>query len=109
MLFFETFYKTDAMKDFPDGEYYQTRLESEEIDGTEVFFVREKHAYFSNTEKIRKNEVTTFSPDEGYSTREEAQRRYDEQVQYRVKIGFVHCFYFDPFEKDGVGYRYLGT
>ena len=83
-------------------------MQSEKINGVEVFFVREKHAYFSNTEKRRVNEVTTFSPEEGYATQAEAQQRYDQQVQYRVKTGFVHCFYIDPFREDGTGYRYLG-
>ena len=108
MRYFETLYKTDALQDFPEGEYYQPSLESETINGVEVFFVTEKHAYFSNTEKRRVNEVTTYSPNEGYATQAEAKRRYDEQVQYRVKTGFVHCFYFDPFTTSGVGYRCLG-
>jgi hypothetical protein len=108
MVFFETLYKTNDLKDFPEGEYYQTRLESEIVGGLEVFFVKEKHAYFSNTEKRRVNETTTLSPEEGFATRDEAMQRYGQQVQYRVKNGFVHCFSFDPFEKDGAGYRYLG-
>ena len=108
MRFFETFYKTDDMKDFPEGEYYQTRFESEIVAGSEVFFVREKHAYFSNTEKRRVNETVTLSPEEGFATQKDAKERYDQQVQYRVNIGFVHCFSFDPFERDGVGYRYMG-
>jgi hypothetical protein len=108
MRFFETLYKTKDMQDFPEGEYYQTRLESEIIDELEVFFVREKHAYFSNTEKRRVNETTTLSPDEGFATQDEAKQRYAQQVEYRVNNGFVHLFYFDPDKQDGVGYRYMG-
>jgi hypothetical protein len=37
MVFFETFYKTDNLKDFPQGEYYQVRLESEIVSGSEIF------------------------------------------------------------------------
>jgi hypothetical protein len=108
MVFFETLYKTKDMQDFPEGEYYQTRLESVVTERSEVFFVKEKHAYFSNTEKRRVNETTTLSPEEGFTTRDEAMQRYAEQVQYRVKNGFVHLFYFDPHKPDGVGYRYMG-
>jgi hypothetical protein len=107
MGIFVTLYRTDELKDFPEGEYFQPRLEVEMVDGKEVFFVRETHAYFNNKLKVRRNEVTTFSPDEGYATRKEAQERYDQQIQRRVKDGFFHCFYFDPFKGDGVGYENL--
>jgi hypothetical protein len=48
------------------------------------------------------HEITTFEPEEGYVTEAEASQRYGQQLQYRAKTGFVHCFFFDPYAKDGV-------
>jgi len=107
MPVFVTLYRTNDLKDFPEGEYFQPRLDSAIVNGKEVFFVTEKHAYFSNTLKERRAEITTFSPEEGYATRAEAQDRYQQQIKRRVKDGFVHSFFFDPFTSDGVGYEKL--
>ena len=104
---FETLYRTDGLKDFPEGEYYRPRIESAVVNGVIVFCVREEHAYFSNTEKRMVHEITTFEPEEGYVTEAEASQRYGQQLQYRAKTGFVHGFFFDPYAKDGVGYRKL--
>jgi hypothetical protein len=108
MDFFETLYKSSDPKDFPEGEYYQPRLQSEIIDGVEMFFVREKHAYYSDTEKRRVNETITLNPEEGFSTEAEAMQRYDQQIKYRASTGYVHLFHFDPFKPRGVGYRFIG-
>jgi hypothetical protein len=51
MPVFGTLYRTHDLKDFPEGEYFQPRLDSAIVDGKEVFFVTEKHAYVSDTLK----------------------------------------------------------
>src|SRR6266849_909785 len=104
---FVTLYRNKEQRDFPEGEYYQPTTESTTVNGVVQYFVSEKHAYFNNIEKVMKNEVTTFSPEEGYATQKEANERFEQQVQYRAKTGFVHCFYFDPLKDDGIGYRLL--
>jgi hypothetical protein len=105
---FETLYKTETPKDFVQGEYYQPSLDIVFGNGETAYFVREKHGYWNDTEKRMANETVTLSPEEGYATLEEAQACYERQVQHRVKSGFAHSFYFNPFMKDGVAYRYRG-
>jgi len=105
---FETLYKSDSPKDFATGEYYQVHLDESEVDpatGKELFFVREKHGYFDNQQKRAVHHTTTFAPDKGFTTREEAEARYEQQLVHRASEGFVHSFCLDPFE--GMKYRRL--
>jgi hypothetical protein len=104
---FVTLYKTDSPKDFANGEYYQVRFESEvhPATGKQVFFVREKHGYFDNEQKRAVHPLTTLSPEEGFTTVEEAAERYEQQLKHRASGGFVHSFSLDPFE--GMKYRRL--
>lgn len=110
---FETLYRTDARgKTFdgfanPETEYYQPRIEVEYRDGKQAFFVRETHGYFDDQQKRPANITVTLSPDEGFSTLAEAERRYEEQLRYRASNGFVHAFAFDPFSPDRSSYRVL--
>ena len=46
-----TLYKTKTPTNFEDGEYAQPALEFEFIAGKHVYFVREKHGYWNDTEK----------------------------------------------------------
>ena len=104
---FETLYKSDSPKDFATGEYYQVHFESEvdPANGKELFFVREKHGYFDDQQKRAVHHTTTFAPSEGFTTREEAEARYKQQLVHRASEGFVHSFCLDPFE--GLKYRRL--
>jgi hypothetical protein len=56
------------------------------------------------------NVVATLSPEEGYSSYEEALARYEQQVQRRIKDGFAHSFSIDPFKAQGdhIVYEFLG-
>ena|SRR5215831_10264726 len=106
---FETLYKTDSPKDFANGEYYQVRIEAtkDEATGETHYFVREKHGYFNNEQKRMVHPVTTYSPEEGYATIEQASERYEQQLAHRASVGFVHAFSLDPYE--GMMYRKLST
>lgn len=104
---FETLYKSDSPRDFATGEHYQVHFEPE-VDpatGTESFFVREKHGYFDDQQKRAVHNTTTFGPEEGFTTRAEAEARYRQQLVHRASEGFVHLFSLDPFE--GMKYRRL--
>ena len=105
---FETLYKTDSPKDFANGEYFQVHfnVETNPVTGKQAFFVREKHGYFDNEQKRAVHPVTTFAPEEGFTTFEEAAERYEQQLRHRASEGFVHAFSVDPFE--GIKYRRLG-
>jgi hypothetical protein len=94
----ETLYKTAKPKTFADGEYYQTRIDTEIRDGKPAFFVRETHGWFEDTTKQLANRTVTFSPDEGFVTELEARERYNTQVLKRVSEGFEYSFTFDPFK-----------
>jgi hypothetical protein len=102
---FETLYKSDSPKDFATGEYYQVHFECEIDPATskELFFVREKHGYFDDRQKRAVHHTTTFAPEEGFATREDAEARYSQQLTQRASEGFVHSFCLDPFE--GMKYR----
>ena len=104
---FETLYRTDAPKDFANGEYYQVRIECRPDLASNVqrFFVRENHGYFDNSQRRAVHSVTTFAPDEGFPTVEEAVAQYEQQLAHRASEGFVHAFSLDPFE--GMRYRHL--
>lgn len=108
---FETMYRTDTRgKSFSnpsETEYYQPRIDRESHGGKDVYFVRETHGYFDDTQKRLANHTFTLSPEEGFATWQEAQDRYDEQMQHRAKGGFVHVFAFDPYSPDGTSYRIL--
>jgi len=108
-LGFETLYKTDSPKDFANGEYYQVRIEwnVDEASGKTHYFVRENHGYFNNEQKRMVHPVTTYSPEEGYATHEQAVERYEQQLAQRASEGFVHSFSLDPFE--GIMYRKLSS
>jgi hypothetical protein len=106
---FETLYKVKTPKGFLDGEYYQASVNAEFVNGVVVFFVREKHGYFNDTEKRLVHLTVTLSPEDGYPTFEEAKKRYDEQVHHRAKEGFVHALSIDPFAPNATAYRYLGS
>ena len=105
---FETLYKTDSPKDFANGEYYQVRIESDVDEaGKTHYFVRENHGYFNNEQKRMVHPVTTYLPEEGYDTHEQAAERYEQQLAHRASGGFVHAFSLDPFE--GMMYRKLSS
>jgi hypothetical protein len=101
---FETLYKSDSPRDFSTGEYYHFESEVDPA-GKELFFVREKHGYFDDQQKRAVHHTTTLSPDEGFTTRAEAEARYNQQLVHRASEGFVHSFCLDPFE--GMKYRRL--
>ena len=46
----------------------------------------------------RQEKVGQPPPDEGFTTREEAEARYKQQLVHRASEGFVHSFCLDPFE-----------
>jgi hypothetical protein len=91
-------------------EYFQPKLEFEVVDGKPQYFVREKHGYYSDTEKRPIHVITTLSPEEGYAIYGEALVRYQQQVDRRVKDGFVHSYSIDPYksQEEQPVYEYLG-
>lgn len=105
-----TLYKTKTPTTFEDGEYYQPTLDFQFIGAERQWIVRETHGFWNNTEKRVEHVVTTLSPEDGYSSYEEALARYEQQVQRRVKDGFVHSFSIDPYKPQGehIVYEYLG-
>jgi hypothetical protein len=105
-----TLYKTKTPTTFEDGEYYRPDFQIEFNGEKRAYFVRETHGFWNNTEKRVVQVVTTLSPDEGYATHLEAWARYEEQVQRRIKDGFVHSFSIDYYKSGGDGfiYEYLG-
>jgi hypothetical protein len=107
-MYFETLYKTKTLSNFEKGEYYQPILEFEQSSGSWLYFVREKHGYWSETEKRMANQTVTLSPEEGYASYAQARVRFDQQIKRRVDDGFVHAFYFDPMEANGIGYKFIG-
>ena len=86
---FETLYRTDARgKSFAnpsDCEYYQPRIDSEFCDGKYVYFVRETHGFFDDSQKKMINRTETL----------------------RASSGFVHAFAWDPMSPSGTTYRVL--
>lgn len=106
---FETLYKTDSPKNFANGEYYQIHLDFQihRDTGKQVFFVREKHGYFDNQKRRMVHSISTLDPDfsEGLTNFQEAQEKYERQLQHRASEGFVHAFSIDPFT--GIQYRRL--
>jgi hypothetical protein len=105
-----TLYKTKTPTTFDDGEYYRPDFQMEFIGGKRVYFVRETHGFWNNTEKRVEHVVTTLSPEDGFTSYEEAFSRYEQQVARRVKDGFVHSFAIDFYKRAGEGfiYEYLG-
>jgi len=67
-------------------------LDAKPINGGVAYFVREFHGWWNDEEKKNKNSCTTLSPEEGYSTIEEAHERYKVQRLARARSGFVHSF-----------------
>jgi hypothetical protein len=111
MKMFTTLYRSATPdKSVMEGEYYQPLLESAIIGGKELYFVKETHAWFDDKEKKVINLVTTLSPAEGIEDRLQAHDLFDKQVAHRVKEGFAHSFFIDPFAgpPNYRGYIYLG-
>jgi hypothetical protein len=110
---FETLYRVDprgrSFANPAETEYYQPRIDRESHAGRDVFLVRETHGYFDDEEKKAANITSTLSPEEGFATFDEANSRYEEQLRYRAKTGFVHVFSFDPFSPDGMTHRVIGS
>jgi hypothetical protein len=102
---FETLHKTDVPTELDHVEYYQPNLEVENSRTGHYYCVREKHGWFVDAEKRAVHHTSTLSPEEGFATFEEAQRRYDQQVQKRASEGFVHSFSVDPMSDPPVRYR----
>jgi hypothetical protein len=48
--------------------------------------------------------MSLVTPEEG-STAKEAEAKYNQQVQFRAKEGYVHSFSIDPFSASGIKYR----
>jgi hypothetical protein len=91
-----------------DGEYYQPLIDGVENGGKIKYFVRETHAWFDDLQKKPINIVTTLSPEEGLDDVSKAHKIFDQQVEHRVKEGFRHSFYIDPFAPKHIGYVDLG-
>jgi hypothetical protein len=105
-----TLYKAKKPTSFDDGEYYQPTIDFQFLNGKQQYFVRETHGYWNDNEKRVIHVLTTLSPEEGYSTFQEADQRYQQQLQKRVGDGFVHSFSLDPCRLSGdyISYEYLG-
>jgi hypothetical protein len=110
-MLFETLYRTDARgKSFTnpsDCEYFQPRIDHELREGKDVYYARETHGYFDDKQKKLVNQTETFNPDEPFTTWQEADRWYQQQLRYRAASGFVHAFAWDPMSPTGTSYRIL--
>ncbi len=100
---FETLYKTDTVTELERAEYYQPHLDVYISNGRAVYFVRERHGWYSDAEKRAIHNTTTLNPEEGFDTYAEAEAMYNKQIAHRASEGFVHSFSLDPFR--GVIYR----
>ena len=100
----ETLYQTDVPQELDRAEWYQPHIDLRQVDGKTVFFVMEKHRWYSEGDKQPYHVVVTFQPEE-HMTEEEARVWYDDQVQSRAKAGFVHSFSWDPYSPVGFKYR----
>lgn len=89
----ETLYKTKTPEaSLEQGEYYTLSLHQKPVNHQLSYFVVEMHGWWDEGTKKPLSNYTTFSPEEGYATWEEAYERYKLQRQTRAKDGFVHCF-----------------
>jgi hypothetical protein len=100
---FETLYK-NRPEELEHAEYYQPRYDMRFVNGAWAFFVAETHAWFDTVNKKAVNQVTTLSPEEGFSDSREALARYEQQVLQRASEGFVHSFALD-LNEPGPRYR----
>lgn len=89
---FETLYKTEHPERLNFAEYYQPQIEMELRNGKWIYFVREKHGWFNDTEKRPVHHLNTLNPEDGFESFDEAARAYERQVQHRATEGFVHSF-----------------
>ena len=107
---FETLYKTDSPKDFSNGEYYQVHLDFDPEQ--DIYFVRERHGWYNNQEKRAAHSVKTLEPLEpleGFSTLKEARAAYEQHVQHRASLGFIHAFSIDFVNWNSNSYRRIGV
>src|ERR1039457_1502034 len=103
----ETLYKTkDPQSSVGHGEFYELILDAGRVNSRIAYFVREKHGWWDEKGKRAVNVVNTLSPDEGYTTFEEAHERYTQQRLTRAKGGFVHSFSLNFFGKSPADYNY---
>jgi hypothetical protein len=72
--------------------------------GKWVYVVTEKHGWYDDQGKEVIDPRYTLDPraDEGFDSIEEAQKRYDQQIQHRASEGYVHSFYIE-FDSDTLG------
>jgi hypothetical protein len=104
----QTLYKTkNPMKSVDEGEFYELVLKRYQVGGKSVFKVTETHGWWDEAGQRAVHLVKTLSPNEGFSTMQEAQEVYDRQVQERVSNGFVHSFSPDFFSQNKYIYREL--
>jgi hypothetical protein len=104
---FETLYRTNSPKTFTDGEYFQPSIDQEFQNEREVFFVREKHGWYSVEQQRAANHLTTYKPDEPFNDQQGALSWYEEQLRYRASQGFVYAASFDPFVPGATSWRVL--
>jgi hypothetical protein len=107
-MWWQTLYKTDAPQELESAEYYQPRVEMKNIAGKWFFFVQETHGWYKDDVKEVVHKTYTLEPEEGFSTHQGAQIRYEQQLAHRASGGFVHSFSVDPFSESGIAYRKLG-
>ena len=100
-MVFQTLYKTPNPEAGPpeEAEFYTLLLTFKGAQGQRGFFVIEKHGYWDETKKRPVHVVTTLSPEEGFATFNEAEVLYRQQLDYRLKAGFVHSFTPDVDDK----------
>lgn len=100
MSTFETLYKTDNPEELDRAEYYQPRIDVEDVDGKPRYFVREKHGWFDPAAREAVHVVTTLNPEEGFEKYDDADAMYRQQQRHRAAEGFCHAFFADPTNTD---------
>ena len=103
---FHALYKTADAANGPleEAEFHTLLVESQMVNGTRVFLVREKHGWWNQEEHHAMHTFTTLSTEEGFSNYEEAAKLFDRQTQVRVDQGFIWAYAPDPYGEDPRGH-----
>jgi hypothetical protein len=101
----QTLYMTDnpSVSD-PPPEFYELVLKAGPSANGLVYRVTEVHGYWDDSSKAVIHQTMTLNPDksEAYPKFSEAKERYNQQVAYRAKNGFIHSFTLDFFTGEHV-------
>ena len=93
----ETLYRTKT-PDQHTSECYELVLRKKPVGNQYAYFLKEVHGWWDDPMKEFLHKQTSFAPDDGYPTQEEALDRYNQQRSIRAKDGFIYSFTRNPWE-----------